>query len=155
MDCPRKVAEWIIRWCCFDAMNIPAIKNEVAMHLAKLHLVIHPGELYELSEGDWQRVDGLNDEDRNEIKRQLEDSKNASPSALLFGFRINGVNLLLSKRLVQRFKNHSRLRGANIEELTMIEGVDAGTAMAIRRWFCDSFNKKMLKILERNGLRFS
>jgi len=136
-------------------MNIPAIKNEVAMHLAKLHLVIHPGELYELSEGDWQRVDGLNDEDRNEIKRQLEDSKNASPSALLFGFRINGVNLLLSKRLVQRFKNHSRLRGSNIEELTMIEGVDAGTAMAIRRWFCDSFNKKMLKILERNGLRFS
>ena len=55
---PIKVAYWIARWCQ-AGLNIPAIDLPLAKRLAKLHLVIHPGELYELSEGDWQRLDDV------------------------------------------------------------------------------------------------
>ena len=77
MDCPLKVAYWIARWCSQAGLNIPAIDLPLAKHLARLHLVIHPGELYELSEGDWRRLDDVTGTVKKEAKRQLEESKNA------------------------------------------------------------------------------
>ena len=153
MDCPQKVAEWILRWCGPDAVNIPAINDEIAMRLAKLQLVIHPGELYELSIGDWQRIDGLSEQVQSEITYQLEESKNASPAALLYGYRIKGVDTRLAKRLVETFGNTSKLMETKPDQLATIAGVDVDTATVIRRWFRDTFNKKMLMMLERNGFR--
>ena len=155
MDCPQKVADWIIRWCSPDGMNIPAIDESTAKRLAKLHWVIHPGELYELSPSDWLQVDGLSEQGRDDIMQQLEESKNASPSSLLYGFRITGVDSRLAKRLVEAFENCSMLREVKPDKLTSVEGVDARVATAVRQWFKDSFNKKMLKMLERNGFRFN
>ena len=103
MDCPLKEAYWIARWCSQAGLNIPAIDLTLAKHLARLHLVIHPGELYELSEGDWQRLDDVTGAVKKEAKRQLEESKNAEHTALLFGFRIDGVDADLAKRLVETF----------------------------------------------------
>ena len=155
MDCPLKVAYWIARWCSQAGLNIPAIDLTLAKHLARLHLVIHPGELYELSEGDWQRLDDVvTGAVKKEAKRQLEESKNAEHTALLYGFRIDGVDADLSKRLVETFDRISRLRETKAEQLQAIEGVDECVAVAIHKWFRDSFNRKMLKILDRNGFRF-
>ena len=155
MDCPLKVAYWIARWCSQAGLKIPAIDLTLAKHLARLHLVIHPGELYELSEGDWQRLDDVvTGAVKKEAKRQLEESKNAEHTALLYGFRIDGVDADLSKRLVETFDRISRLRETKAEQLQAIEGVDECVAVAIHKWFRDSFNRKMLKILDRNGFRF-
>ena len=155
MDCPLKVAYWIARWCSQAGLNIPAIDLTLAKHLARLHLVIHPGELYELSEGDWQRLDDVvTGAVKKEAKRQLEESKNAEHTALLYGFRIDGVDADLSKRLVETFDRISRLRETKAEQLQAIEGVDECVAVAIHKWFRDSFNRKILKILDRNGFRF-
>ena len=154
MDCPLKVACWIARWCSQAGLNILAIDLPLAKRLAKLHLVIHPGELYELSEGDWQRLDDVTGAVKKEAKRQLEESKNAEHTALLYGFRIDGVDADLAKRLVETFGRISRLRETKAEQLQAIEGVDECVAVAIRKWFRDSFNRKMLKILDRNGFRF-
>ena len=154
MDCPLKVAYWIARWCSQDGLNIPAIDLPLAKRLAKLHLVIHPGELYELREGDWQRLNDVTGAVKKEAKRQLEESKNAEHAALLYGFRIDGVDAELAKRLVETFDRISRLRETKAEQLQAIEGVDECAAVAIRKWFRDSFNRKMLKMLDRNGFRF-
>ena len=150
MDCPLKVAHWIARWCSQAGLNIPAIDLPLAKRLAKLHLVIHPGELYELCEGDWQHLDDVTGAVKKEAKRQLEDSKYAENAALLYGFRIDGVDAKLAKRLVETFGRISRLRETKAEQLQAIEGVDECVAVAIRKWVRDSFNRKMLKILDRN-----
>ena len=91
---------------------------------------------------------------KKEAKRQLEESKNAEHTALLYGFRIDGVDAELAKRLVETFERISRLRETKAEQLQAIEGVDECVSVAICKWFRDSFNRKMLKILDRNGFRF-
>jgi DNA ligase (NAD+) len=151
MDCPEKVAEWVIQWCAPDAMDIAAIGQAIASQLAKLGLIIHPGELYGLSDGDWERVEGVSEEQLAEIKQQLDRSKPANSSALIYGFRIKGVDQRLAKRLGEEFTSISKLRETKPDHLTTIEGIGEESASAIRRWFRDSFNKKMLKMLEREG----
>ena len=151
MDCPEKVAEWVIQWCAPDAMDIAAIGQAIASQLAKLGLIIHPGELYGLSDGDWERVEGVSEEQLAEIKQQLDRSKPANSSALIYGFRIKGVDQRLAKRLGEEFTSISKLQETKPDHLTTIEGIGEESASAIRRWFRDSFNKKMLKMLEREG----
>ena len=59
LDCPLKVAEWLVRWSSPEGVDIPALGQLEAAQLAGLRLVLHPGELYELGPGDWERLEGV------------------------------------------------------------------------------------------------
>ena len=155
LDCPLKVTEWLLRWCSPEAVNIPALGQAEAEHLAGLRLVLHPGELYELGQGDWDRLDGVSAGQLAEIHSQIEDSKSAKPGALLHGLRLPGVSGDLAKRLVNEFGSIDALRDAKPKSLQEIDGVDESLAFGVRRWFRDSINRQALKKLEQNGFSFN
>ena len=150
LDCPLKVAEWIIRWCSPEAANIPALGQAEAGQLAKLRLVLHPGELYELGQGDWDRLEGVSADQLADIQGQMEGSKSAEPSAVLYGLNLPGVDERLAKRLIEAFSSIDGLRVSRPERLQQIEGIDEQQCVEIRRWFRDSVNKQALTMLEQN-----
>ena len=154
LDCPIKVAEWLQRWCSPGAVNIPAVGQEEAEQLAGLRLVLHPGELYELGPGDWDRLGGVSAGHRAEIHGQLEASKSAGPSAVLYGLNLPGVDERQAKRLAEAFNSVDGLRLSKPEQLRQVECIGHRQADEIARWFRDSVNKKALKMLEQNGFRF-
>ncbi len=154
LDCPIKVAERLVHWCSPEAVNIPTLGQATIEKLAKLRLVLHPGELYELSPGDWAQIDGLPAPQHSAIQTQMEASKSAKPSALLYGLRLPGVSGSLAKRLVEKFGHIGALQDAKPKAIQEIAGVDEALASGIRQWFCDSVNKRALKTLERNGFNF-
>ena len=150
LDCPLKVAEWIIRWCSPEAANIPALGQAEAGQLANLRLVLHPGELYELGQGDWDRLEGVSADQLADIQGQMEGSKSAEPSAVLYGLNLPGVDERLAKRLIEAFSSIDGLRVSRPERLQQIEGIDERQCVEIRRWFRDSVNKQALTMLEQN-----
>ena len=150
LDCPLKGAEWIIRWCSPEAANIPALGQVEAGQLAKLRLVLHPGELYELGQGDWDRLEGVSADQLADIQGQMEGSKSAEPSAVLYGLNLPGVDERLAKRLIEAFSSIDGLRVSRPERLQQIEGIDERQCVEIRRWFRDPVNKQALRMLEQN-----
>ena len=155
LDCPIKVAEWITRWCSPEAADIPALGQTAAWQLARLRLVLHPGELYELSQGGWDRLEGVSANQLAEIQGQMEGSKSAEPGAVLFGLCLPGIDARLAKRLIGEFQSIDILRETKPKRLQQVEGVDGQQAFEIRRWFRDSVNRQALQMLEQNGFRFS
>ena len=155
LDCPVKVAEWITRWCSPEAAKIPALAQAKAGQLAKLRLVLHPGELYELGQGDWDRLEGVSGEQLADIQGQMESSKSAEPSAVLYGLKLPGVDERLAKHLIEVFSSIDALRLSKPERLQQIEGIDEEQCVEICRWFRDSVNKKALTMLEQNGFNLS
>ena len=155
LDCPLKVAEWIIRWCSPEAANIPALGQAEAGQLAKLRLVLHPGELYELGQGDWDRLEDVSAGQLADIQGQMQRSKLAEPSALLFGLRLPGVDTNLAKRLICVFGSIDKLRETKPRQLQQAGELSEQQAVEIRRWFRDSVNRQALQMLEQNGFRFS
>ena len=151
LDCPLKVAEWIIRWCSPEAANIPALGQAETGQLAKLRLVLHPGELYELGQGDLDRLEGVSADQLVDIQGQMEGSKSAEPSAVLYGLNLPGVDERLAKCLIEAFSSIDGLRVSKPERLQQIEGIDEQRCVEIRRWFRDSVNKQALTMLEQNG----
>ena len=150
LDCPLKVAEWIIRWCSPQAANIPALGQAEAGQLANLRLVLHPGELYELGQGDWDRLEGVSADQLADIQGQMEGRKSAEPSAVLYGLNLPGVDERLAKRLIEAFSSIDGLRVSRPERLQQIEGIDERQCVEIRRWFRDPVNKQALRMLEQN-----
>ena len=150
LDCPVKVAEWITRWCSPEAAKIPALDQAKAGQLAKLQLVLHPGELYELGQGDWDQLESVSAEQLADIQGQMEGSKSAEPSAVLYGLNLPGVDERLAKRLIEAFSSIDGLRVSRPERLQQIEGIDEQQCVEIRRWFRDSVNKQALTMLEQN-----
>ncbi len=150
LDCPVKVAEWITRWCSPEAAKIPALGHAKAGQLAKLRLVLHPGELYELGRGDWDRLEGVSADQLADIQGQMEGSKSAEPSAVLYGLNLPGVDERLAKRLIEAFSSIDGLRVSKPERLQQIEGIDEQQCVEIRRWFRDPVNKQALTMLEQN-----
>jgi len=155
LDCPIKVARWIAHWCSPDAVNIPALDQARVEQLARHRLVLHPGELYELSQGDWDRLEGISVAQLTEIQGQMENSKLTKPSALLFGLHLPGVDANLAKRLIEAFASIDKLREAKPEQLQQAGELSEQQAIEIRRWFRDSVNRQALQMLEQNGFRFS
>ena len=151
LDCPVKVSEWITHWCSPEAAKIPALGQVKAGQLAKLRLVLHPGELYELAQGDWDQLEGISAEQLADIQGQMEGSKSAEPSAVLYGLKLPGVDERLAKHLIEVFSSIDSLRVSKPERLQQIEGIDEEQCVEICRWFRDSVNKKALTMLEQNG----
>ena len=124
LDCPFKVAEWITRWCSPEAAKIPALDQAKAGQLAKLRLVLHPGELYELGQGDWDQLESVSAEQLSDIQRQMEGSKSAEPSAVLYGLKLPGVDERLAKRLIEVFSSSNGLWVRKPKRSQQIEGID-------------------------------
>ena len=155
LDCPIKVAQWITRWCSPEAVDIPALDRVRLEQLARHRLVLHPGELYELSQGDWDQLEGVSVGQLTEIQGQMQSSKSAEQSALLFGLRLPGVDTNLAKRLIGMFGSIDKLRETKPGQLQQAGELSEQQAVEIRRWFRDSVNRKALQMLEQNGFRFS
>ena len=155
LDCPIKVAQWVSHWCSPEAVDIPALNQLRVRQLARHRLVLHPGELYELRQGDWDQLEGVSARQLTEIKGQMQSSKWTEPSALLFGLRLPGVDINLAKQLIGMFGSIDKLRETKPEQLQQAGELSEQQAVEIQRWFRDSVNRQALQMLEQNGFRFS
>ncbi len=155
LDCPAKVEKWLIRWCSPQAANIPAIGIAEAKQLASLRLVLHPGELYELGPGDWNRLNNVPNTQLEEIQQQMDSSKSAGACALIYGLKLPEVNMTIAKKLAETFNSVDGLRTCEPKMIQEVVGVSNIQAKEILSWFHDSVNKKALKMLEQNGFNFS
>jgi NAD-dependent DNA ligase len=117
--------------------------------------VLHPGELYGLSPGDWARIEGVSSDQLDEIQRQMEGSKSPKPSALLHGLRLPGVSASMAKRLIEEIGSIDSLQETKPKRLQEIDGIDEAMAFEVYRWFRDSVNKQALKMLDQYGFNFT
>ena len=154
LDCPLKVTEWLLRWCSTKGVHIPVLGQAEIAQLARLRLVLHPGELYELGPGDWERIEGVASAQLVAIQQQLDGSKAAKASAVLYGLNLPGVDECLAKRLIWTFGDIDAIRATKLDLLIEIDGISESLALEIHRWFRDSVNRKALKMLEENGFSF-
>ena len=153
MDCPIKVASWVMQWASPEAANIPILNSSTALKLAKLNLIIHPADIYELSESDWLQLSEIDKIQYANLAQHLESSKKMTPESLLFGFRIKGVDFHVAQKITDKFSTISKIRVVKIEDIKNVDLISEETAYAVRQWFRDPFNKRMLKILDAQGFK--
>jgi DNA ligase (NAD+) len=152
-SCPAQVKERLRHFCCRDAMDIEGAGPALIEQLVGKELVSTISDLYKLDQKDLLGLEGVAEKSSENILRAIRGSAEREFPRVLFGLGIRHVGRTTASDLAEAFGSMDRLASASREELSRVEGVGDIVAGAVRDFFDDPKNRRLVKELESAGLK--
>ena len=151
-SCPAQARESVRHFAARKAMDIEGLGEKLIEKLFDEKLLTGLASIYEL---DPKRLAGLErygEKSAANLTGQIERSKKAGLSRLLFGLGIRHVGEKAAKLLARRFRTLEALSHASVDELTSVPEIGPNTAAAIRDWFANEANRALVGKLAAHGV---
>ena len=155
VSCPAQIKESVLHFASRDAMDIEGMGEAVTNQLVDKGLIKDHGDIFSLKAGDIKNLERMAEKSAQNLIDAVEKSKMNDINRLIYGLGIRHVGGHAAWILANHFKSIEKLERASVEELTNIEGVGPVAAEAIRNFFQNKENLKVLKKLKDAGLRMS
>lgn len=164
IECPAQTVERLIHWCSRNAMDIDGMGENIITRLAETDLVTDVADFYHLSEYDLATLDmGRVNKDGEAIRlgavmaaklrANIEKSKAADFSRVLFGLGVRHVGKKTAENLAAAFPNMEALRQAEVAQLAAVEGVGAIIAESLYAFFRTPQNIQVIERLKDQGVQ--
>ncbi len=155
--CKAQIERRIINFVGRDAMDIKGFGEAYIVDLIANGYINDIADIYSLSDYRDELVEkGIIGKEKNTDKLLgvIENSKRNSPEKLLAGLGIPNVGKTAAKTLMKAFSGIDELANASLESLTETEDVGEITARAIKNYFADENNIKIIEKLKNSGVNF-
>ncbi|MEK7579524.1 MAG: NAD-dependent DNA ligase LigA [Patescibacteria group bacterium] len=129
------------------AFDIEGVGEEQVRIFVEKGLVSEYADFFTITKGDLLSLPRFAEKSADNIVVALQKARSVSLARLLAGLSIPHVGEETAIDLAKHFSTLQDLREAKEEELQRIEGVGDIVARALREWFGDKENKKMLEHL--------
>ncbi len=153
--CPAKVRESIRHFVSRKAMDVEGLGDERIEQLLEEELLDGIASLYRLRAEDLAPLERWGEKSASLVIAEIERSKDAGLSRLLFGLGIRQVGEKTGKVLARRFLSMEALEAASEEVLTGVQDVGPETARDIRDWFSRESSQDLLTKLREAGVRMT
>jgi DNA ligase (NAD+) len=153
--CPAQIAESLRHFVTRRAMDVEGLGDERIEQLREAGLLKDVASLYDLTAGELAPLERWGEKSAANVIAEIERSKDAGLSRLLFGLGIRQVGEKTAKILARRFLSMDALLAADEEALTSIPEIGPETARGILDWFAHPPNRALLKKLGRSGVRMT
>jgi len=151
-SCPAQARESVRHFAARKAMDIEGLGDKLIEKLFDEKLLTELASIYELDPARLAALDRYGEKSAANLAAQIERSKRAGLSRLLFGLGIRHVGEKAAKILARRFRTMEALSKATIEELTSVPEIGPNTAGTLRDWFGNEANRDLLKKLAEHGV---
>lgn len=154
-SCPAQLKRTISYFAGKDAMDIKNFGEKYVESLVELGLIKDVSDIYRLHEHRDELVEqGIMGKEKNtdKILAAIEESKANDAYKLLTGLAIRNVGKVSAKEIMKHYENLWQLADADIEELKNLPDVGEITARAIKDYYLDENNRRILKNLEELGV---
>lgn len=151
-SCQPQLLARLTHYASRDAMNIDGLSEKTLAKLMEQD-VREMADLYELTEEDFQDLEGFKEKRTTKLLQAIEDSKEADLSAFLFAIGIPGVGAQAARDLANHFGSFDAVRQAKEEELQAVEDMGPITAHNIVEFFHDPTIAKAMDRLLGEGIR--
>lgn len=175
-DCPAKVRERILYFASRRAMRIEGLgealvqqltsprpqrdkKGELLFDESGQEKILPPlirdvADLYHLKESRAELIalERMGEKSADNLLEQIETSKKAGLARLLHGIDIRHVGERTAQILAQHFGSMDRLAAASVEELSSVYEIGGVMAIAIREWFDNERNQRLVARLKEAGV---
>jgi DNA ligase (NAD+) len=151
-SCPAQARESVRHFAARKAMDIEGLGDKLIEKLFDEKLLTGLASIYELDPARLAALDRYGEKSAANLAAQIERSKRAGLSRLLFGLGIRHVGEKAAKILARRFRTMEALSKATIEELTSVPEIGPNTAGTLRDWFGNEANRDLLKKLAEHGV---
>ena len=153
--CPAQIAESLRHFVKRRAMDVEGLGDERIEQLRDAGLLKDVASLYGLTAGELAPLERWGGKSAANVIAEIERSKDAGLSRLLFGLGIRQVGEKTAKILARRFLSMDALVAADEEALTSIPEIGPETARGILDWFAHPPNRTLLKKLGGFGVRMT
>jgi len=149
--CPSRGLETLIHWVS-AAMDIEGVGEQFVRKLWDEGLLRSMPDLYRLTAGELQELDGYGEISAARAVASIEASKAQPFSRVLFGLNIPKIGWVLARNLARHFGSIDALIAASQEELELTDGIGPDRAELVAEWFAEEENVALVRELESLGL---
>lgn len=155
VDCPARLKESILHFASRGVMNIEGLGEAVVNQLLDRKFITSIADLYELTEEQLLSLERIGEKTAKSLLREIEQSKQAPLSRVLFGLGIRFVGERTAQLLGEEFGSMDALMAASAEELERVNEVGPRVSAAIREFFDEEKNRALVERLRTAGLTFN
>ncbi|HVR44458.1 MAG TPA: NAD-dependent DNA ligase LigA, partial [Thermoanaerobaculia bacterium] len=150
--CPAVTREAILHFTSRKAMDIGGLGDERVVQLLEKGLIADYTSLYELKREALVGLERWGDKSADLLLGQIERSKTAPLSRLIFALGIRHVGERAARLLANRFDSIEALARASEADLVEIPEIGPKLAESVTFWFSVPANRERIEKLRRLGL---
>lgn len=155
-SCPAQLERHIINFTGRSAMDIKGFGEAYVKELIEQGFIKDIADIYTLREHRDRLIELKiigKEKNTDKLLAAIEASKENDPSQLLTGMGIPNVGKAAAKSVMKTFGSIDAVAAAGIEELTEVDDIGGITAEAIRAFFADDNNRKIIERLKAEGVK--
>lgn len=151
--CPAKRRESILHFAGRHAMNIDGLGEKVVDQLVEKGLVKDVADLYSLKLDEVAELERRAEKSAQNLLDEIEASKKSSLARVIYALGIQFVGERTGQLLAEHFSSLDELSEASAEKLEEVPEVGPKVAASIEEFFSEAANCKIVKKLEKSGVR--
>ncbi|MDQ7038061.1 MAG: NAD-dependent DNA ligase LigA [Aquificota bacterium] len=151
--CPAQLVLRLKHWGSREAMDIRGLGESTAKALYSKGFVKDVGDLYYLKITDLVRLPGFAERSALNLYNAIQESKNRGLDRVLYGLGIRYVGLTTARKIARVVDSIWDLKEMPVERIIRIEGIGDIVARSIREFFSREENLKVIRKLERAGVK--
>ena len=152
MNCSQLMCSKIEYWVSKEAMDIDFVGPSLIQQLYEKNLISNPVDLYRLTEEDLMKIDNIKEKSAYNIYSSVQESKTRPLNRLVTALGIRHVGKETADILTGEYTSLDALKGAELEDLSSIEGIGEIIAKSIYDYFRDENNLKLIEELKSLGI---
>jgi DNA ligase (NAD+) len=151
--CPAKRKESLLHFASRHAMDINGLGDKIVDQLVDKGMVKDIADLYTLKLGDVAELERMGEKSAQNLLDQIAASKKLSLARLIYALGIRMVGERTGQLLAEHFSSLDELAEAKEEQLFEVTEVGPKVAAVIAEFFSESANRKIIKKLDKAGVR--
>ncbi len=151
--CPAKRKESLLHFASRHAMDINGLGDKIVDQLVDKGMVKDVADLYTLKLDDVAELERMGEKSAQNLLEQIAASKKHSLARLIYALGIRMVGERTGQLLAEHFSSLDELSEAKEEQLLEVSEVGPKVAAAIAEFFSESANRKIIKKLDKAGVR--
>jgi DNA ligase (NAD+) len=152
--CPAQRKESLRHFASRRALNIDGLGSQLIEQLVDGGLVRTPADLFRLSAGQLQELEGMGERSAAKLLAAIGKSKATTLERFLYALGIPEVGEATSKALARHFVHLDALMAASEVELEEVEDVGPVMAKEIAAFFRESHNLEVIQDLRGCGIHW-
>jgi DNA ligase (NAD+) len=151
--CPAKRRESLLHFASRHAMDIDALGDKIVDQLVAKGLVKDVADLYTLKLDTLIDLERFAEKSAQNLLDEIEASKKASLARLIYALGIRMIGERTGQLLAAHFSSLDELADATEEQLLEVGEVGPKVAASIAEFFSESANQKIIKKLDKYGVK--
>jgi DNA ligase (NAD+) len=150
--CPAQLKESLLHYGSRAAMDIEHLGEAVVEQVVERGLVRDFADLYRLTVEQLAELDRLAEKSAANLVNAIDGSRRRGLTRVLHALGIRFVGERAARLLAEHFGTIDRLGAASVEEISEIHGIGPRIAQAVRLFFDQPANQKVLQHLREVGV---